>query len=251
MDEMQLLIDLHKDGIRQGPGGDDETRLAVTLSGLRGKPDLKIADVGCGTGASTLVLADELDAHITAVDFLPEFLAKLDRAASDAGVTEQITILAQSMDDLPFKDGELDAIWSEGAIYNMGFEAGIAAWKSFLKPDGLLAVSELTWLTDERPADLQSHWDTEYSEVDTASAKIAILEKQGFSPIGYFVLGEHCWLDNYYRPLQDRVNGFLDKHSHSDAAKAIVAAEEAEIALYEQHRAFVSYGYYIARKVGD
>jgi cyclopropane fatty-acyl-phospholipid synthase-like methyltransferase len=251
MDEMQLLIDLHKDGIRQGPGGDDETRLAVTLSGLRGKPDLKIADVGCGTGASTLVLADELDAHITAVDFLPEFLAKLDRAASDAGVTEQITILAQSMDDLPFKDGELDAIWSEGAIYNMGFEAGIAAWKSFLKPDGILAVSELTWLTDERPADLQAHWDTEYSEVNTASAKIAILEKQGFSPIGYFVLGEHCWLDNYYRPLQDRFAAFLDAHGHSDAAKAIVAAEEDEIALYEQHRAFVSYGYYIARKVGD
>ncbi|MEL6270799.1 MAG: class I SAM-dependent methyltransferase [Chloroflexota bacterium] len=251
MDDLQLLIDLHKGGVRQGPGGDAETRLAITLAGLRGKTDLQIADVGCGTGASTLVLAQELDAHITALDFLPEFLAILEANAAQAGVADRITTLAQSMDALPFKAAQLDAIWSEGAIYNMGFEAGIAAWKPFLKPGGILAVSELTWLTAERPAALQAHWDSEYSEVDTASAKTAILEKHGFSPIGYFALPEHCWLDHYYRPLQQRFTAFLDAHGHSEAAKAIVAAEEAEIGLYERHRAFVSYGFYIARKLAD
>jgi methylase of polypeptide subunit release factors len=76
VDELQLLIDLHKNGPRQGPGGDHETRLAVALSGLRRASDLKIADISCGTGASTLVLARELDAHLAAVDFHPEFLAK-------------------------------------------------------------------------------------------------------------------------------------------------------------------------------
>jgi cyclopropane fatty-acyl-phospholipid synthase-like methyltransferase len=246
--ELQLLVDLHIGGMRQGPGGTEETALAVTLSGLRGKPDLRIADIGCGSGASSLVLAEELDAHITAVDFLPEFLEVLERKATSAGVAERITTLTQSMDDLPFKEGSLDAIWSEGAIYNMGFEAGVAAWKHFLKPGGILAVSEITWLTDERPADLQAHWDQEYSEIDTASAKIAILEKHGFSPMGYFVLPEHCWLDNYYRPLQDRFSNFLKTHNSSEAARAIVAAEEAEIELYERNRAFVSYGYYIAKK---
>lgn len=251
MDEMQLLIELHKDAMRQGPGGDGETRLAITLSKLRGKPDLRIADIGCGTGASTLILAKELDAHITAVDFLPEFLEKLKYAAVQAGVADRIRTLAQSMDTLLFKEGELDAIWSEGAIYNMGFEAGIAAWKPFLKPGGILAVSELTWLTKDRPADLQAYWNREYPEVNTASAKIAILETHGFSPIGYFVLPDHCWLENYYRPMQQRFSRLLEAHGHSDAAKAIVAAEEIEIGLYEQNRAFISYGYYIAQKLGD
>lgn len=251
MDDMQLLIDLHKDGMRQGPGGAAETRLAVTLSGLRGQRHLRIADIGCGTGAATLVLAQELDAHITAVDFLPEFLTELERAAANAGVADRITTLAQSMDALSFKDGELDAIWSEGAIYNMGFEAGITAWNPFLKPGGILAVSELTWLTRDRPADLQAHWDNEYSHVDTASAKMATLENQGFSPVGYFVLPAYCWRDNYYRPMQQRFSGFLAAHGHSDAAKAIVAAEEVEIDLYERNRMFVSYGYYVAQKRGD
>lgn len=247
---MQILIDLHKDAVRQGPGGDAETRLAVTLCGLKGQRNLEIADIGCGTGASTLVLAEELDAHITAVDFLPAFLDVLERAAAKAGVADRVTTLEQSMDALTFEDGELDAIWSEGAIYNMGFEAGIAAWKRFLKPGGILAVSELTWLTSDRPAALQAHWDSEYPEVDTASAKMAILEKHGFSPVGYFVLAEHCWLDNYYRPMQKRFGGLLEAHGNSEVAKAIVAAEEVEIDLYERYRAFVSYGYYIAQKVG-
>lgn len=251
MEDMQLLIDLHKDARRQGPGGEAETRLSVLLSGLKRKRSLHIADIGCGSGASTLVLARELDAHITAVDFLPDFLAVLESTAAEAGLADRITTVACPMEDLPFSEGELDAIWSEGAIYNMGFAAGITAWRPFLKPGGILAVSELTWLTGERPEALQAHWNQEYSEVDTAAAKMALLETQGYSPIGYFVLPEHCWLDNYYRPMQQRFAGFLAAHGNSERAQAIVAAETQEIALYEQYSAFVSYGYYIARKTAD
>ena len=250
MDDLLLLIDLHKDGARQGPGGDDETSLAVSLSGLRGATNLKIADIGCGTGASTLVLARELDAHITAVDFCPEFLTKLEDVAARAGVADRITTLSASMEALPFAEAAYDAIWSEGAIYNMGFAAGVQAWRNYLKPNGILAVSELTWLTDQRPEELQKHWEREYPEVDTASGKMAVLERLGFSPIGYFPLSEYCWLDNYYRPMQQRFSGYLDRHKDSEAAREIVAAEENEISLYERHKAFVSYGYYIARKFG-
>jgi cyclopropane fatty-acyl-phospholipid synthase-like methyltransferase len=250
MDDLQLLVDLHQDGARQGPGGDDETRLAVALSGLKGTANLKVADIGCGTGSSTFVLADELDARITAVDFLPAFLAKLEQTARHAGVADRITTLSASMEALPFAEAEFDAIWSEGAIYNMGFAAGIEAWRKFLKPGGVLAVSELTWLTNERPEELQAHWDEEYPEVATASAKMVILERLGFSPVGYLVLPEHCWIDNYYKPMQQRFPDFLARHGNSEAAGEIVAAEENEIGLYERHKAFVSYGYYIARKAG-
>jgi SAM-dependent methyltransferase len=81
---------------------------------------------------------------------------------------------------------EFDVIWSEGAIYNMGFAAGVSAWRRFLKPGGKLIVSEITWLTADRPAELQSHRDAEYPEIDVASAKIGILERQGYIPEGYF-----------------------------------------------------------------
>ncbi|MDJ0861706.1 MAG: class I SAM-dependent methyltransferase [Gammaproteobacteria bacterium] len=251
MDDLALLIDLHRDGKRQGPGGDDETRLAITLSGLSAGKGLKIADIGCGTGASTLVLARQLDASITAVDFVSDFIHDLEMVAEQENLSERIETLLASMESLPFEEQSFDAIWSEGAIYNMGFAKGIKAWRRFLKPSGILSVSELTWLTRQRPAGLEQHWMQEYPEVDTASAKMATLEENGFSPIGYFTLPKRCWLDNYYRPTQARFAAFLARHGNSEAAAATVAAEEHEIALYEHNSAFVGYGHYVARRTAD
>lgn len=249
--ELDLLIDLHIDAERQGPGSDDVTRRAVALAGLRASSGLEIADVGCGTGASTLVLAEDLDARITAVDLFPAFLERLDHEARQRGVVDRITTLAASMDELAFELESFDVIWSEGAIYNMGFAAGVRTWREFLKTGGVLAVSEITWLTDQRPAELEAHWAEEYPEIATASTKIAVLESAGYSPVGYFPLPASCWLDHYYRPMQERFTSFLERHGHSVEARAIVDAERHEIDLYERFSSFVSYGFYIARRTAD
>jgi SAM-dependent methyltransferase len=248
MDYYQLLIDLHKRAKRQGPGGDTETEKAVGLAMIDPSAPLKIADIGCGTGSSAMLLARLLNAKITAVDFLPEFLEMLEANAKNLSLTEKISTLACSMDKLPFGDEEYDVIWSEGAIYNIGFERGVKAWKRFLKTEGLLVVSEITWLTAERPWELQEYWKNEYPEIDTASSKIGILEKNGYFPVAYFVLPEHCWLDNYYRPMQVSFEGFLKRNGNSVRAQAIVDVEKKEIALYEKYKAYYSYGVYIAKK---
>ena len=251
MDDYKLLIDLHRQGHRQGPGGDAETELALNLAMIDRNAKLKIADIGCGTGASTLLLAQLLrNSHITAVDFLPVFLDVLNKEAESAGVADRISTLTRSMDDLPFADEELDIIWSEGAIYNIGFERGVKDWRRFLKTNGILVASEITWITDSRPAEIQTHWDSEYPEMNVASEKIRVLEKYGYSPIGYFVLSEHCWLEQYYRPMQSRFDEFLSRNGNSEEARAIVAAERNEIDLYERNKAHVSYGVYIGKKLG-
>jgi ubiquinone/menaquinone biosynthesis C-methylase UbiE len=247
--QMQLLINLHRSNFRQGPGGEAETKQALMLAGLDKMRPLKISDIGCGTGASTIQLAKELDAEITAVDFLPEFLEELQGRATDHGLADKINTLSCSMDALPFADEAFDVIWSEGAIYNMGFEAGVSDWRRFLKPGGKLIVSEITWLTVERPAELQSHWDTEYPEIDIASAKIGILERHGYIVEGYFYLPMSCWIDNYYRPMQDGFDAFLERNSGSDQAREIIESEKAEMALYEKYRDHYSYGVYIAKKI--
>lgn len=251
MDDLRLLIDLHVTADRQGPGDATQTRRAIELAGLSRLRNLAVADIGCGTGASAMVLAQDLESRVVAVDNLPHFLEALGSRAEQAGLADRITTVNASMDRLPFEAESLDAIWSEGAIYNMGFENGVTQWRRYLKRDGILAVSELTWLTASRPTELEDHWRAQYAEVGTASSKLAVLERHGYAPIGYFVLPEHCWLDAYYRPMQKRFPAFLARHGSSNAAKAIVAAEALEIDLYERYRAFVGYGYYIARKVED
>jgi SAM-dependent methyltransferase len=248
MDELALIADLYRGTPRQGPGGEAQTALALTLSGLASRGALNVADIGCGTGASTLQLAASLDAHITAIDFLQPFLDALVSAVRDRGLSDRVTPLACDMASLPFEQDSLDLIWSEGAIYNIGFERGVHKWREFLKLGGVLAVSEITWLTGERPAAVEQFWTAAYPQIDTAAARLGVLEACGFTPLGYFCLPETCWQDNFYRPLAAGFDDFLARHRNSASAQALVDEHRKEMALYETYRDYYSYGFYIARR---
>lgn len=114
---------------------------------------------------------------------------------------------------------------------------------------GYIAISELTWKTKNRPKEIEEHWNNEYPEIDTASEKIRILEENGFSPVGFFFLPEKSWIENYYDPIEKRFDTFLQKHRNSDIAKSIVEGEKREIALYKKYKDYLSYGFYVAKKL--
>ena len=77
MTELELIVDLHKDAHQQGPGSENETKRALELTGIAKNKNLKIADIGCGTGSHTIVIAQNTNAQIVGVDLFPEFLDKL------------------------------------------------------------------------------------------------------------------------------------------------------------------------------
>lgn len=244
-----LMMDLHRDGNRQGPGSDAETLRALELARIDRAGELRVADIGCGTGASTLVLARNLPrAAITAVDLFPEFLAVLAANAEREGVADRIETRAESMDALAFAEGSLDLIWSEGAIYNIGFATGVAAWGPFLRSGGVLAVSEITWLRPDPPDEIRDHWNTEYPEIATMPAKARILEDAGYDLLGYLTLPVDAWLREYYEPTEARIPAFLARNASTPEAEEIVAMERQEIDLYRRYREYVSYGFYVARK---
>jgi cyclopropane fatty-acyl-phospholipid synthase-like methyltransferase len=249
MTEIELLIDFHKNADRQGPGSEQDTLKALNFIDIDKTRPLRVADIGCGSGAQTIVLARNLNAQITAVDLFTEFLEKLEVNAKNLGLQDKIITLQKSMDDLPFDKEEFDIIWSEGAIYIIGFEEGIRKWKEYLKIGGYIALSEITWTTNSRPKEIEEHWINEYPQIDTASNKIKVLEENGFSPVGYFYLPESSWLKNYYLPIENRIDAFLKKHNHSDLAKEITRAGKNEIIKYRNYKDFFSYGFYVARKV--
>jgi SAM-dependent methyltransferase len=249
MTELELLIDFHKDAERQGPGSTADTLRALSSMDFDRDQHLSIADIGCGTGAQTMTLAQNVEGQITAVDLFPQFLDKLQANARTLGLEDKISTLEHSMEELPFEEESFDIIWSEGAIYIMGFEAGIKQWRRFLKPGGYLAVSEITWLTHERPREIEAYWEEAYPEIGTASDKIGQLEANGYMPIGYFPLPVSSWTDHYYGPIEDRMEAFLSKHKHAAEATALVDQERNDIKKYKAYKDYFSYGFYIAQKV--
>jgi SAM-dependent methyltransferase len=248
MTELDFIIDLHKNSERQGPGSKKDTLKALGFMDLPTDRKLKIADIGCGSGGQTITLAQNLNGLITAVDMFPEFLNELNAKAQKYRMTDKITTLEKSMEDLPFKTGEFDIIWSEGAIYNIGFESGLKKWKDYLNVGGYLAVSEITWITQSRPKEIEDFWKEEYPEVDIASNKIKQLENNGYTLVGYFYLSQDSWIENYYKPMEARFETFLKRHDNSELARKVLDDYKAEIELYQKYKDYYSYGFYIARK---
>ena len=140
--ELNLICDFFSTMKRQGPGSPEVTLKALSfIDNLTDKS--LIADLGCGTGGQTMVLAEHAPGKITGLDFLPGFVDIFNRNARQAALQDRVKGIVGSMDNLPFQEGELDLIWSEGAIYNIGFERGLNEWRKYLKPGGYIAVREL------------------------------------------------------------------------------------------------------------
>lgn len=117
-----------------------------------------------------------------------------------------------------------------------------------MKPNGYLSVSEITWITNSRPAEIEDFWNKEYPEIDVASRKISILEENGYTLVGYFYLSEDSWMKNYYKPLESRFSAFLERHNNTELASSAVKAYQGEIEMYQRFKEYFSYGFYIAKK---
>ncbi|MDR1762116.1 MAG: class I SAM-dependent methyltransferase, partial [Bacteroidales bacterium] len=164
--DLHIIYDYFSNTERQGPGSPKITLKALSfIEGLTEKST--IADIGCGTGGQTMVLAQNTPGKIIGVELWPDFVKQFNEKAIDKNLQERVKGIIGDMKSLPFRDEELDLIWSEGAIYNIGFERGLTEWRKFLKPGGYIAVTENTWFTEERPAEIQEFWDKAYPEIDT------------------------------------------------------------------------------------
>ena len=233
---------------RQGPGSQEATLKALDfIDGLNERPE--ILDIGCGTGGQTMTLARHTQGNITGIDLFPRFIDIFNRNAKQLGLQNRVKGIVGSMDALPFGEESLDLIWSEGAIYNIGFERGITEWRRLLKKGGYLAVTEASWFTEQRPDEIHNFWMDAYPGIDTIPNTIARLQKAGYVPTAAFILPEHCWTDNFFRPQVPVQEEFLAVHRGNNAAEALVENMRREAELYERYKDFYGYVFYIGKKI--
>ena len=208
----------------------------------------KVADIGCGTGGQTIVLGQNIQCDITGVDLWSGFITQFNQNAEKKNLHHRMKGIVGNMENLPFQEEDLDLIWSEGAIYNIGFKRGLNEWRKYLKPGGYVAVTENTWFTEERPAEIQEFWQKAYSEIDTIPNKVAEMQKAGYLPVATFVVPESCWT-NYYSIMQKTHASFLKKYLGNETAEEFVDYQRYEAELYFKYKAYYGYVFYIGKKI--
>lgn len=241
----QIFWEIHRDLPREAPGSDVATLRALgMLPGL--PPSPHILDLGCGPGAQTIALARATQGIVTAVDTHQPFLDDLARRATQAGVSERIRPHNASMFDLKFEE-PFDLIWSEGAIYILGFERGLREWRHQLKPGGFIVVTEISWLKPNPPEPPRHFWGEAYPSMGTIEQNLAHLAAAGYRSLGHFTLPENDWWDNYYHPMVARIEALREKYLDSPEAQQVLDREYAEIELYRHYSDWYGYVFYVGQ----
>lgn len=242
---LSLLFELHRDLPRQGPGSAAVTHHALALlPGMPPRP--RIADMGCGSGAASLVVARATRGTVIGIDIHPPFLARLKADAAAAGLDGNVAAVVADMAAPPLAEGSLDLVWSEGAIYQIGFADGLVRWRRLLRPGGFIAVTEATWLTDGPPEPVRAFWASAYPAMTTIAANEATIRAAGFLPVASFALPDDCWTRNYYAPLEQAIVAFRARHLGDAQAAAVADDAESEIELYRRHGDAYGYVFYLA-----
>ena len=245
---LDLLIGTHKVLERQGPGSPEMTARALSFLEDTDKI-LQVADLGCGTGGQTMVLAGVISGSITGVDQCPDFIDVLNSNAQKRNLQDRVKGIVGSMENIPFQKEELDLIWSEGAIDAIGFEKGLTHWNGFLKKGGYVAVTCPSWLTGEHPAEIEKFWTDAGSGLDTVGTNIGILQKAGYSLIAVFALPEECWTENYFASRAAAEKAVLERYPENETVKEYVTSSAYEANLYSKYKQHYGYVFYIGKKI--
>jgi ubiquinone/menaquinone biosynthesis C-methylase UbiE len=249
MDLDSYFYELFENLPRQGPGDNESTRKALGM--MRPLPDtVDVLDIGCGSGMQTIELAGHINGTITALDNHQPFLDELERRAAREGLSGRIKTVNGSMFSLGFAESSFDVVWCEGAIFIIGFEQGLEAFRRVLKPGGYIAVSDLCWLRDDPPREIADFFGIEYPPIPSVAEVLEIVKKTGYEPVGSFTLPESTWWDSYYRPVEKGVEGMRRKYPGNERVEDLCRRMERETDMYRKYASYYGYVFFVMRKAG-
>ncbi len=133
------------------PGGGWRALAAALAAGFSGQ---SVADIGCGEGDLTLMLA-RFARSVTAVDLSPQMLRVVQERAAEAGVSKRVITAKGDIEKIPLKAGSADAVFVSQVLHHAARpEKALAEVARVLKPGGRLILLDLAhheqeWVRDE------------------------------------------------------------------------------------------------------
>jgi SAM-dependent methyltransferase len=241
---------------RLNPGDEASTLRALNMfrstgAGGQGQTALRfkgIFDLGCGCGGQTLALARHTQGPILALDNHQAYLDELRRRAEAAGLSGRIQTVLKDMRTLTADDGPFDLIWSEGALFVIGFREGLTLCHSLLTPGGGLAVSELCWLRLDPPADCRQFFAEGYPAMTDVAAALSAIRASDYELLGHFTVPESAWWTSYYHPVEERLRWLRQRHAGKAENLALIESVQKEIDVYRRYCAYYGSVFFVMRR---
>ncbi len=209
-----------------------------------------ILDVGCGPGAQTIDLASACDARVIAIDTHRPYLRQLRTQSDQTRLSARIDTIEASMFALPLRANSVDVVWSEGAVYIIGFERALREWKPLLRRHGCVAATHLSWLRHDAPDAARAFWARHFPAMAPVDENLAIARRSGYAVLEHFTMPESAWWDDYYLPLERRLAHLRPQYASNPEALEAIASTQEQIDLYRRFSAFYGYVFYVLQRRG-
>lgn len=233
---------------RQGPGNRDCAARALALCrDLPSQPS--VLDMGCGVGGQTLHLAELTAGFIVAIDNHAPFIDRLTATVAARRLTQRIRPLVADMATAGLPPASFDLVWSEGALYNLGIEKALRICHRLLRPGGYLAFTDAVWRKNNPLPEVKASFDLDYPTMGRVPDVLATIDRSGFSLIGHFTLPDEAWWDDFYTPMQHRIEELRGKYADDDEALAMLDQLAREPAMHRRHSDYYAYEFFVVRRV--
>lgn len=108
-------------------------------------PDVRVLDIGCGTGGPARYLAGTYGCRVEGIDLTPELVETGRILTARCGLSDGVNLQIGNALDLPFPDRSFDVVWCQNVTMNIDDKAGfLSSVYRVLAPGGLFTSTEFS-----------------------------------------------------------------------------------------------------------
>ncbi len=238
-------------GITEHLGGSAATQRLARCCILQ--PGDVVLDLGCGTGYSACLLAQQYGLRVVAVDRSAAVLQRARERIAAAGVGQQVSLVQADLHALNFPAAMFDAVIAESVLVFCDQPRALAEIHRVLKPGGFFGSNELTFLASP-PPEWKKLLSSAYFDLTIQPRRgeewFNLFEQAGFGDVSAVLqplslqqqFANHIRVDGWRRYFAAVVRGLADP-----GARAAFLTPTM-LRAWRAYPRYVGYGLYVGRK---
>jgi hypothetical protein len=125
-------------------------------------------------------------------------------------------------------------------------ETSLDVCAGLLAPGGRLAFTDAVWRTADPPPDVQEAF-ADYPTMGRVVDVLALLERRGWSVLGHFDLPAEAWRDEFYDPMERRIDALRATYADDPEALAVLDEIAAEPEMHRSSSHHYGYTFFVCR----
>ena len=150
-----------------------------------------------------------------------------------------------STEHMKFSEYSLRHIGSDGIA------RALEVCRPLLRIGGYLVFTDAVWRRPDPPQDLKATFDLDYPAMGTVDDLLKTIKEGGFTVIEHFTLADEAWWDDFYTPMEERVQELRPTYASDPEATAALDEIGREPELHRRYHTFYAYEFFVTRLIGS